>query len=90
MIGITQAEETSSDIVIGSCLVNPQKFICSVSILNTNEGKAETQVPQIIIENIATDAFVKEFPINPIKGISEPLLSREEKIKNLLRKSFKS
>jgi len=44
-------------------------------------------VPQIIIEDIASDAFAEKFPINPIKakGISEPLLSCEEKIKNLLR-----
>jgi len=25
-------------------------------------------VPQIIIEEIATDAFAEEFPINPIKA----------------------
>jgi len=41
----------------------------------------------VIIEDIATVAFTEEFPINPIKAedTSEPLLSREEKIKNLLR-----
>jgi len=83
-IGITQAEETSPGIFIGSYLVEPQEFICPVSILNITE--AEIQVPQVIIENIATDTFAEEFPINPIKAedISEPLLSREEKIKNLL------
>jgi len=38
-IGIIQAEETSPGIFIGSCLVEPQKFICPVSILNTTEDK---------------------------------------------------
>jgi len=58
-----------------------------VSILNTTEGEAEIQMPQVIIEDIATENVVEEFPINPIKAedVSKPLLSREEKIKNLLR-----
>jgi len=48
-------------IFIGSCLDKPQEFICPVSLLNT-EGEAEIQVPQIIIEDIATDASAEEFP----------------------------
>jgi len=82
-IGITQAEETSPGIFIGSCLVEPQEFVCPVSILNTTESEAEIQVPQIIIEEVAIDAF----PMNCIKAkaVSDPLVSREEKIKDLLR-----
>jgi len=84
-ISITQAEETSLDIFIGS-LVESQEFVCSVNILNTTEGEAEIQVPQIIIEEIATDALAKALPVNPIEAedIGKPLLFREEKIKNFL------
>jgi len=47
--------------------------------------KQNIQVPQIIIEDIAIDAFAEEFSVNPIKAedISEPLFSREEKIKKI-------
>jgi len=78
-----QAEKTSPGIFIESCLVEPQEFVCPVNILNTTESEAEIQMPQIIMEEIATDAF----PINRIeaKAVSEPLVSREEKIKDLLR-----
>jgi len=50
-------------------------------------------VPQIIIEDLATDIFAEECPINPIKmeDVSQPLPSREEKIKkSATYKSFNS
>jgi len=87
-IGITQAEETSPGIFIGSCLI---KFVCSVSLLNTTESETEIQVPQIIIEEIATDAFAEAFPINPIEAedIGESFLAKKNK-KPPAYKSFKS
>lgn len=44
MIDVTRSEETSPGIFIGSCLVEPQNFICPVSIINTTEEKREIQI----------------------------------------------
>lgn len=41
-IGVTQSEETTPGIFIGSCLVQPKNFECPISILNIIRPKARS------------------------------------------------
>ena len=81
VIGVTQTEEPSPGVFIGSCLVEPREGKCPVSILNTTEKETEISVPHVEVEELPE---FKEMPVNVItKGETKP--NRQEVIRNLLR-----
>ncbi|KAM0728861.1 Retrovirus-related Pol polyprotein from transposon 412 [Formica fusca] len=83
MIGIIQAEEAAPGVFIGSCLVDPQNYLCPASVINTTDNIIEMLMPQVTIEEIAQENTVEINATQAKKG--EDDIPRTEKVTRALR-----
>ncbi|KMQ83882.1 hypothetical protein RF55_18871 [Lasius niger] len=82
-IGIIQAEETVPEIFIGNCLIEPQDFICTASILNTTDAMVEMAMRQVTLEEIR-QYKAEEVNATRIQPEGE-VMPRSDKVLQLLR-----
>ncbi|KAM0729433.1 Retrovirus-related Pol polyprotein from transposon 297 [Formica fusca] len=83
MIGIIQAEEAAPGVFIGSCLVDPQNYLCPANVINTTDNIIEMLMPQVTIEEIAQENTVEINATQAKKG--EDDIPRIEKVTQALR-----
>lgn len=50
--GIVRAEETSPGVYIGRCLVEPENYVCPISVINTTDETIEIRTPLVTIDDI--------------------------------------
>lgn len=87
-IGIVQGEETQPGVFIGSCLVQPNKNLCLVSINNTTEKTVTIRMPLVNIEALEEESESE----NEVESVSieAEAFTRRKKVRKALRVNYKA
>lgn len=76
--------EAQPGVIIGSCIAEAKDYSCPISVINTNDTEIDFQTPSINIEPIEEKMEEEIFIVKTFE-IEEVPISREKKVKNLLR-----
>lgn len=82
-VGIVEAKKTQPGIFIGCCLMQPENYLCPVSISNTTENEVEIETPRVEIEELLGEKKVKSAVMSI--NVEKTELSCSERMKEALR-----
>ncbi|KAL6268305.1 hypothetical protein P5V15_001426 [Pogonomyrmex californicus] len=85
-IGIVKPEETEPRVFIDSCLVEPDNYICPISIINTTTETIEITTPSVTLDAVQLGDAAEMLTLHESDG--RTVQSRQECLHKLLRTEY--
>jgi len=80
------SEETKPGVFIGSCIIEPEKYTCPISIINTTEESVEITTPIVTVNKIRVSNRASILALQKTKSESyESIQERKENLRKQVR-----